>query len=119
MDVSRSEMVDVVRRVLPMVQFERSAIYWYKRVIPKGEPLRAGPQTFTMPFDGYLVFVDLAPGANWAHPCNFVLVGIDALSTQVIDSSFPPAACLAGDDPIVLQPAPKPRNDHRGRASDS
>lgn len=114
MDISTGEMADLVRRILPKVQLEGSAIYWYKRVVPKGDPLRVGRQTFTMPFDGCLVFVDLAPGANWAHPCVYLLVGIDTLATQIIHSSFPPAARLVGDDPVVLQPAPERPNDHHG-----
>jgi hypothetical protein len=119
MDFSKGEMADLVRRVLPKAQLEGSAIYWYKRAIPKGESLRTGRRTLTMPFDGYVVFVDLAPGANWAHPCVYILVGIDSLTTQVVDSFFPPSTAQVGDDPVVLQPAAERPEQHHGRLTDS
>jgi hypothetical protein len=43
-----------------------------------------------MPFDGTAVFVDLAPGANWAHPCLFVLVDAATLAASVVEASLPP-----------------------------
>jgi hypothetical protein len=119
MDISNGEMADLVGRVLSAEQLERSAIYWHKRVIPKDAPVRAGPQTFMMPFDGTLVFIDLAPGANWAHPCVYILVNINTLATQVIDSSFPPAFGPSDDDPVVvLQTGPEPLHNRHRRAAD-
>lgn len=118
MDISNGEMADLVRRVLPAERLERSAIYWHKRVIPKDAPVRVGPQTFTMPFDGTFVFIDLAPGANWAHPCVYILVNSNLLATQVIDSSFPPAFGPTDDDQVVvLQTGPEPLHNRHRRAT--
>lgn len=38
-----------------------------------------------------LFFVDLAPGANWAHPCRYVFVDEDG-DTYETDHDWPPAS---------------------------
>lgn len=120
MDISNGEMADLVRRILPKERLAGSAIYWYKRLIPQGAPVRAGRETYTMPFDGTLVFIDLAPNANWAHPCVYILVNVATLATQVIDSSFPPDFGPTGDDQgVVLQAGPEPPHDRHRKAADS
>ena len=43
-----------------------------------------------MPFDGFLLFVDLSPLLNWAHPCKYLLVGQEGQDVEVVRASFPP-----------------------------
>ncbi|UFS69808.1 hypothetical protein LPW11_18200 [Geomonas sp. RF6] len=43
-----------------------------------------------MPFDGYYVFVDLMPKANWGHPAFSLLISSDGNKTQLFHTEFPP-----------------------------
>lgn len=90
MDIDASTILEVVHRSLSPEQIEQSLIYWDKQVFEEGESIRIGPQPYVMPFDGTLVFVDLAPRFNWGHPCLYLLINVADLSTEVIDASFPP-----------------------------
>jgi hypothetical protein len=60
------------------------------RPIPGGEGLSG---------EGWLFFVDLAPPANWAHPCAYVVLRPDADSAW-LTHRWPP------DDTICLIPLP-------------
>ena len=40
----------------------------------------------------FMVFVDLRPGANWGHPCRYLLVSREDGSIARVDSEFPPTA---------------------------
>ncbi len=102
MDIDNSEILELVCRTLTPEQIERSLIYWYKRVLKEGEPIKISPQISAMPFDGMIVFVDLAPRANWAHPCLYVLVDIKTLNTKVIEASLPPAIDSSDENYVVL-----------------
>jgi hypothetical protein len=100
--VSRSDLVSVVGGVLSRQQIERSLVFWNKRIVREGEEIRAGLQVFSMPFDGAVVFVDLAPQANWAHPCVFILVSCKTLEAKTVESSFPPLMDKIGESWAVL-----------------
>jgi hypothetical protein len=91
MNIDKSKVLDLVRSTLTPEQIERSFIYWDKKVFEEGEKVRiGGPRTVIMPFDGTMVFVDLAPRLNWAHPCLYLLVNVGDLSTEIVKASFPP-----------------------------
>lgn len=90
MNIDKSEMLELIRSTLSPEQVEQSFIYWDKKVFKEGEKIKIGPQTVSAPFDGTVVFVDLAPRFNWAHPCLYLLVNINDLSTETIKASFPP-----------------------------
>ena len=102
MDISNNEIMELVRRTLTPEQIERSLVYWYKKVFQKGEPIQVGPQAITMPFEGTIVFVDLAPRANWAHPCLYVLVDKEALTAKVIKASLPPNIDQSDESYVVI-----------------
>ncbi len=55
-----------------------------------------------MPFDGMMVFVDLAPRANWAHPCLYLLVDGQSLSARVIPASIPPDIDQSDESYIMI-----------------
>lgn len=56
---------------------------------PAGATLQLGPKRYEMPFDGYFVFVDLLPQANWSHRARVLLVGHGA-DIETFDVGFPP-----------------------------
>jgi hypothetical protein len=90
MDIGNNEILELVRRILTPEQIERSIIYWDKRVLPDGTPIKAGPQTFLMPYNGTVVFVDLSPTYNWAHPCLYIFIDSTAKKTHLMKASLPP-----------------------------
>jgi hypothetical protein len=90
MDINKSTVLEIVHKTLSPEQIEQSLIYWDRQLLKEGAQLKIGPQTVTMPFDGMLVFVDLAPRFNWAHPCLYLLVDVKDLHTHVIQASFSP-----------------------------
>jgi hypothetical protein len=90
MDISEEKALEVAYSVLSPEQIGRSFVYWDQKVLKEGQQIRIGLQLFTVPFDGTMMFVDLAPRLNWAHPCLYLLVNIEDLSTEVVNASFPP-----------------------------
>lgn len=102
MDIRDREILELVRRTLTPEQTERSLVYWDKRVRPAGARIQLGPETFPMPFEGTIVFVDLAPRANWAHPCLYILVETRTLATKVLEASLPPNMDESPETLIIL-----------------
>ena len=96
---SREAILEIVRQKLTKDQLQRSSIYWDSRILAKDEELSIGLRSIAMPFAGTVVFVDLAPGYNWAHPCLYLLVDLNATETQTVEASFPP---FTGDIPNTV-----------------
>jgi hypothetical protein len=102
MGLSKSQVLEIINNCICREDIERSFIYWYKRILLQGEDVRMGPLTIAMPFEGNIVFVDLAPRANWAHPCYYVLVDTRTLEAKVIDASFPPNIDQSDESYIII-----------------
>jgi len=120
MNLVKRKILRLVRRTLTPEQIERSLIYWHKRVLQKGDFIQAGPQTVAMPFEGTMVFVDLAPRANWAHPCLYMLVDNDARNAEVIEASIPPNIDETDESYIIiLRYGQKPPHEHYFSAFDN
>jgi hypothetical protein len=109
MGINKNTVLDIVHKTLSPRQIEASFVYWDSRIIHAGQSIRMGPLSITMPFEGMMIFVDLGPRVNWAHPCLYLLVGIEDLHTEVVKASFPP---YMGDYPetftIVLRNGKEP-----------
>ena len=112
MDIGKSTVLEIIYKTLSPEQIETSLIYWDKQIVEKGKQIRIGPRTIAMPFDGIIIFVDLAPRFNWAHPCLYLLVNVENLHTDVIEASFPP---YSGEFPetfaVVLRYGKKPPHE--------
>ncbi len=67
-------------------------VRWDTALRPAGATVPDGPGERTMPFDGYFVFVDLMPEANWGHPALYLLVTSDGRRVEVAHREFPPYA---------------------------
>jgi hypothetical protein len=102
MELSNSQILGIIDTCIRPEDMKRSFIYWYKKTLRQGEDVKIGPQTIAMPFEGTIVFVDLAPGANWAHPCFYVFVDNETLGTKVIDASFPPGIDQSDENYIIV-----------------
>lgn len=98
----KRRILGIAEGVLDSSQIKRSFVYWNARTLKEGEEITAGPQTLKMPFEGTVVFVDLSPRANWAHPCLYLFIGYGTPQTRVVKSSFPPPMDRPGDKWIVI-----------------
>jgi hypothetical protein len=114
MNISKSKVLEIVRNVISPDQVGSSLISWNTRILKQGEQIMAGPNTFRMPFEGTIIFIDLAPRTNWAHPCLYVLVDNKTFSTKIVESSFPPDMGQPRDNYVVVLRFGKPPSDeHR------
>ncbi len=112
MEISKGQILEVIKNCIRPEDIERSFIYWYKKTLKQGEDFRAGLQTFTMPFEGTIVFVDLAPGANWAHPCLYLFIENKTLTANISKGSFPPSMDESpGTFIILLRRGKKPAHE--------
>jgi hypothetical protein len=102
MTPTNSDMVNIISSSLSPEQLQCSFIYWHKKTIRRGEDVRLGLQTIVMPFEGTMVFVDLAPRSNWAHPCLYLLVDAITQEVKVTDASFPPAIDHSDLDYVII-----------------
>jgi hypothetical protein len=90
MQISKSQILDIIHQNLSAEHIEGSFIYWDSKIRIREEQIQIGPQTYQFEFDSILIFVDLAPFFNWAHPCLYLFLNIDNLEVETVDASFPP-----------------------------
>ena len=64
---------DALTRIREQKLEQTSNIHFYKDVLEKGQRLRAGPIEKEMQQKTAVVFVDLMPNYNWAHPAKVML----------------------------------------------
>lgn len=67
-----------------------SVVYSSGEVRPAGGVLELAGHQLTAGDDFLVCFVDLAPGANWAHRCRYLVAGVSAGVTSV-PADWPPA----------------------------
>jgi len=89
MNISKDQILNLVNDTLSQDQVERSFIYWDKKIFQKGEKIGVGSSVFMMPFRGTILFVDLAPRYNWAHPSLYLLVNVENFKVEMRETSFP------------------------------
>jgi len=102
MDLLKSQIIEIINNSIPSEEIKHSFIYWYKKTINTGEDIGIGSQTIVMPFEGTIVFVDLEPRSNWAHPCRYILVETSTLETKIINASFPPDIDQSDQNYIII-----------------
>jgi hypothetical protein len=87
------DLTRVARRALatlPAHELRGSNIYLDPRICATGARVPVGRQTISAAQPSLLLFIDLVPGANWGHPCKYLLVGLEDGKVQEIDAAFPP-----------------------------
>jgi hypothetical protein len=89
--VTKDLVVQRLKKALTASQLKRSSVYWFPEPIPEGTPISMGLASTRAPFDCILVFVDLAPHLNWAHPCLYLMIGRQNDQLEKIESSLPPS----------------------------
>jgi hypothetical protein len=102
MELDKDTILKIVRDILTPAQLKRSFIFWDKRIHEEGEGMRIGFETISIPFRGTMVFVDLAPAYNWAHPCLYIFIDCTAEKTHMIEASFPPFLGTPDENYLIL-----------------
>lgn len=119
MTPSRTQILAIINNTIRTEDIKRSLVYWYRKSLGQGEEIGIGPQTMAMPFEGTIVFVDLAPGANWAHPCLYLLIDSKSLEARVVEASFPPGIDQSDENYIpILRYGEKPEHERCPSAFD-
>ncbi len=89
-EISEAGLLAFVKKELDRSDIENSIIYWDSRIIDKNEQIRSGKKSFSYPYKSYLLFVDLAPRANWGHPCIFFIIDENGNQFEMRREEFPP-----------------------------
>ncbi len=112
MSIAKSQILQIVKDYIKPEDLQRSMVFWDQKIRKRGEQLQIGPKTYTMPFDGTILFVDLEPRLNWAHPTEYLLVNNHGQNVEAIESSYP---LYQGEYPdtyiLLLKYGVKPADD--------
>lgn len=71
-------------------EVKNARIYWDRRSFDKSTPYYIGNSPVNMSYDYRVVFIDLAPGANWGHPCEYIFIDSDTGNPDLIKGYAPP-----------------------------
>jgi len=88
MSMTREELIPAIKSELNSGILNNAAVYVLAFPLHGGVPVEINRQSIVPDKNAQLLFVDLKPGANWAHPCRYLL--IDDNGTRSFDGSFPP-----------------------------
>jgi hypothetical protein len=83
---------DVQKRANAQNRHSITNAFLHQEVLSAGEELKAAALRVPVTRDTALVFVDLAPTSNWAHPCEYHLYDANSGDLyQTVSASLPPA----------------------------
>jgi hypothetical protein len=68
---------------------ENTVIYVCPELVPSGE-FDFGDIKLILPWNAYLVFIDLNPKANWGHNCCYIAFEKGGNKTIRVEAQFPP-----------------------------
>ena len=88
--LNEDQVAALVRSRLSDNEASSSIVRWDTEPRRAGEPIHLGRRRYEMPFDGYFVFIDLLPQANWSHPARVVLIDGEGRRAEAFDVEFPP-----------------------------
>jgi hypothetical protein len=80
----------IALRTLGEDERRRTAVYLDPRVHAAGSTVAAGRQRIQVPQPSLVAFIDLSPGANWGHPCRYLLIDAESGAVESLDAQFPP-----------------------------
>ena len=83
------ELDDLVLLQLSEAERKRSAVYLDGMLRPAGRAL-VGRQEVQLRQPRFVAFVDQRPGANWAHPCRYLLVDPASRDVESVTGDGPP-----------------------------
>ncbi len=102
-DLSNDGILAFLKDQLEEVQLNKAIIYRESETFRKGIKIPIGREMHTIPFDSYMVFVDLEPKANWGHQCIYFFVDTEGKNFKKSFEMFPPYFGEYPETWIVLQ----------------
>ncbi|HEY1765200.1 MAG TPA: hypothetical protein VGF85_09775 [Opitutaceae bacterium] len=87
--VKRDELDELVLAALTDDERKLSAAYLDTRVRPKGKAL-LGKTEVGLEGPKFVAFIDQRPGANWSHPCRYLLLDPAARQVRSVEADTPP-----------------------------
>ena len=94
MRITRDDALRIALDTLSEEEKKKAVIYWDRRSFNKDTPYFIGFEPVHMPFDYRVVFIDLAPRANWGHPCQYVFIDMNTGNSDLYKKRSPP---MGGD----------------------
>ncbi len=88
--VQAKKLITLLKKTLSPDVIDKSMIFVDSSPHKEGSEVMAGRESFTYPYDGFMVFVDLEPRANWSHDCLYLFVSSDLKNLTELRASFPP-----------------------------
>jgi hypothetical protein len=92
MPLSVREAGEIALATLTDAERQGSAVYVDARVYSVGSSVIAGRDRLGIREPTIVVFVDLAPAANWGHPCRYLLVNAEAGTVEFVPARLPPSS---------------------------
>ncbi len=86
----KKRFIEIILKKLTEEEENESITYWDNKLLEKGDKIKIGFKEFVMPFQGFLVFVDLEPKANWGHRCLYFLIDSQSFEYKIVEGEFPP-----------------------------
>lgn len=90
MSLSEDNIRAIARQYTEPEHQAEGLIHWDTKPRAHGDPVLVGRSEQLMPFDGYYVFIDLQPEANWGHAARCLLISSDGIEVRTRDVQFPP-----------------------------
>ena len=93
---------DALKSVRAVTNARTTNIFLHQEVLPAGHAVTNAVLRVPIARDTALVFVDLAPTRNWAHPCEYHLY--DANTAELyhkVEASLPPAPLMRNPNATV------------------
>jgi len=116
-DLIEKRILDLINRDLTREEIDKSIIYFDYKIKKKGTEIGLNlEENPKMPFDGYILFIDKEPKANWGHPTLYYLINSKSFEVQIIkNAEFPPYSGDYYQSPgtfkVLLRYGKKPPND--------
>ncbi len=90
MALTDADIEAAVKKHVDAAEAARCEVHWDTALKAAGAMVPDGQGEREMPFDGYFVFVDLLPEANWGHPTLYLLVDAAGHRVEVAHRELPP-----------------------------
>jgi hypothetical protein len=85
-----NEIARLAIAAIPAEQLRGAVLYLDRRTIAPGEAVATGRETLIADRPAALAFLDLAPEANWGHPCRYLLIDLATGAVRAADATHPP-----------------------------
>jgi hypothetical protein len=83
-------ILEKVRNTLDNKKLSSAIVYLDDSLVSAGTKIQLGDARFTVPWNAFIVFIDLEPKVNWGHECCYLAVSEDASKAIKTNATMPP-----------------------------